>query len=115
TVISDGGGEVFRAGIEVDVDPGAGGVRVLGDVGERLGDDEVHGAFHLGRRSVIGGDVDVDRDGRAPRQCGEGRVESAFGEHGRVQAAGEVAQFDDGSSRLAVGACHERCGGGRVG
>src|SRR5690606_9673685 len=74
------------------------GVRlgVLGGVGEGLGDREVHGGLHgrLGAAGQVGVDGDV---GRAVHGEGAHRVgEAAVGEHRRVDAADQVAQFGQG-------------------
>ena len=84
--------------------PGAGGARVLGDVGQRLGDEEVGDRLGVAAPARCG-QVDVDRDRhRAARgEGGDGGVQAAVGQHRRVDAAGEVAQLDERLLGLAVG------------
>ena len=58
---------------------GVSGARVLGDVGQRLGDDEVGGRLDRGgSRSTR--HVDLDRHGRPRRQLGDDRVQPALGQ-----------------------------------
>src|SRR5699024_10652714 len=78
-----------------DEDAGAGGSGVLGDVRQALGDDEVGHGFGLPPDPSLEPDVDVDGNGRPAGQGGDGGVESAVGEHGRVDATGELTQFGD--------------------
>ena len=62
---------------------------MLGDVRERLGDDEVDRSLDLCREAVVER-VDLDRDGRALGQRADGRGEPMVGQHRRVNAAGEL-------------------------
>ena len=76
------------------------GLGVPGDVGERLGEREVGNG--LGARRAPGGHVDPQRDrqrGRGPRSR-SARVQTAVVEHGRVQAADQLAQPGDGLDGL---------------
>jgi hypothetical protein len=66
-------------------------VRVLGDVGERLGNHEVGRGLNaiwqaLGRRRL-----ELDRQRSAAGQPIEGRTKAAIGEHGGMDAAGELS------------------------
>jgi hypothetical protein len=77
-------------------------LRVLGRVGQGLGDDEV--GRHLHRLGQPGLDVDgqLDRDGRAAGQRLEGGGEAALGQDGRVDAARQLPQLLEGAGQ-AVG------------
>jgi len=78
------------------------GVAVLGDVGEQLGRAEVGDGLDRGRRAL--GQVDDEFNGHvAARGEGGKRGAEAVVEHGRVDAAGQVAQLGDGLLGTAVG------------
>ena len=69
------------------------GLRVAGDVGERLGDDEVGGRLDRRRQPLARRLEDLDRDRRAVGEAAERRRQPAVGEHGGVDAAGQLAQL----------------------
>ena len=75
-------------------------MRVLGDVGEGFGDDEVQRAFDGFGKPAHQRVVDADRDGAAFGQGDEGRAEAAVGEDGGVQPAGKLAQLRDRGLQL---------------
>ena len=83
-----------------DLDPRVGGVGVLGDVGQRLGDDEVGRGLDRARQALLELALELHRDGRAAGQRLQRGVEAALGEHGGMDAGGEVAQLAD--RRLAL-------------
>jgi hypothetical protein len=85
---------------------GLAGLGVLGDVGQALGDDEVGDRLDRGRRTVFGprqvhGQPDRDRHPR--RNARQGRVQAPVRQHGRVQAADQVAEFGEGRLGILVG------------
>ena len=80
-----------------------GGVGVLGDVRERLVDDEVRRALDGGRRPRGHLDVERDRDRRPGDDRGQRGVEAAVLEDHRVDAAHEVADLAQRRLRLLVG------------
>jgi hypothetical protein len=82
------------------VDRGLARVRVLSDVGERLGGDEVDRGFDVGRQRLLGHAVHGHRHRRARGERLQRRAEPAVAEHGRVDPAGELAQLLDGELRL---------------
>ena len=96
------------------VDRRVAGVAVLGDVGERLGDDEVGGGLDRRRRAVGERDVDLDRHRAAGGERRQRGVEPTVGQHRRVDAAHEVAQLADRQLGLLVGADDQLGGAGRV-
>ena len=70
-----------------------GGVCVLGDVGDRLGDEVVgRGLDGLGQ-AFVGHVVDLDRQRRAVRERREGGGQAAVGEDRGMDAAGQLAQL----------------------
>ena len=77
------------------------GARVLGDVGERLADEEV--GRRLGRRGsrVSGTSAIVDRHGRAVGERAERRTEAVLGQDRRVDPARELAQLVERGTQLA--------------
>ena len=84
-----------------DLDRDAGGVCVLGDVGERLAGDEV-GRCLDGVGQPLRTDGQLDRHRRAPRERGEGGSEPFLGEDRRVDAARERPQLVEGVDHLGV-------------
>ena len=84
-----------------DVESDARGIRVLDDVGERLGGDEVHRCLD-GVGQTLGTDGQLDRHLRTPRERGEGGGEAFVGEDRRVDAARERAQLGEGVDDLGV-------------
>ncbi|MEV4602127.1 hypothetical protein AB0K15_32630 [Amycolatopsis sp. NPDC049253] len=78
--------------------------RVLGHVGQRLGDAVVGGLDRLGQAPVdLHGQLDRDRG--AAGESLERRAQAALGEDRRVDAAGEVAQLvqcSDGFGRESL-------------
>ena len=77
---------------------------VLGQVGQRLGDDEVGGRPRSPPAAARRSDTSiVDRHRRcAPASAGQRGVEAAVGEHLRVDAAHELAQLADRRLGLLV-------------
>jgi hypothetical protein len=76
-----------------DRDTRSGGVGVLEDVRERLGDQVVRRHLHRFRRSPPGLDEELDRERRSRGQRRERRGETAIAEDGRMDAASEVTQL----------------------
>ena len=68
-------------------------VRVLGDVGERLGGDVVGGRLDRRRQPLVERHVDVDRDVGATCERPERRPEPGLGEDRGVDAARDLAQL----------------------
>nr|WP_228431103.1 hypothetical protein [Baekduia soli] len=66
---------------------------VLGDVGQRLGDDEVGGRLDGLGQAPVDGDVGEHRHGRALGQRGHRRREATVGQDRRVDPAGQLAQL----------------------
>src|SRR5215469_16467816 len=75
------------------MDVGGVGAGVLGGVGECLGDGVVGGDLHWLRRPTRYLDVDADWDGGPAGQRSDCRGQAALGQDGRMQAAGNLAQF----------------------
>jgi hypothetical protein len=73
---------------------------VLGDVGERLGDDEVGGRFHHWSGPAVDAGVDDDRHRRATRESVNGRGQPPIGEDRRGDSARQVAQLGDRTGRI---------------
>ena len=68
--------------------------RVLGDVRERLADEEVGGALELRREPLRrASPVTVTGTGARAARPGQRRLEAALGQHRRVDAARELAQL----------------------
>ena len=67
--------------------------RILRDVGERLGNDEVGRRLDALRQALARRALQLDRQRGAVGEPVERRVEAAIGEHGRVDAARELAQL----------------------
>ena len=100
--------------LELGREPRAAGLGVLGDVGQGLGHEEV--GDRLGARAGAARQVDVDghRHRAARGERAHGRVQTAVGQHGGVDAAGEVAQLDERLLGLAVRLRDEPLGVHRV-
>src|SRR5215207_3279290 len=64
---------------------------VLGDVGQRLGDDEVGGQLDLLGELSRGHLAHLDRQRSAVSECLDGRPEAAIGEHRRVDPTRQLA------------------------
>ena len=77
----------------VSAQPGMGRVRVLDDVGQRLGDDEVSGGLDFLREPAVQSQVELNRHRRSLCERVERGCESAVGEHRRVDPARELAQL----------------------
>ena len=93
---------------ERDVDPRAGGVRVLVDVGQRLGGDVVGGGLD-GRGQPLGQSQQTSRRDRGVAgQGGERRLEPFLAEDRWVHAARERAQFLDRALELFVDVGQQR-------
>ena len=84
-------------GVRFDCDRDRRGVRVLGRVGERLGDDIVGRDLDRLRRPARCAQVDFDRDGGAARERVQRRPQPAFGQDRRVDSTGELAQIIQGA------------------
>ena len=78
-------------------------LRVLADVRERLGDDEVRRALDGRRRPSVEVDRDAHVQRRPARERRDRRLEPAVGEHRRVDAARQVAQLLERLARAAAG------------
>jgi hypothetical protein len=76
------------------------GLGVLGDVGQALGDYEVGDRLDRGRRAAGQVHGQPDRDRHPRRDAGQRRVQAPVLQHGRVQAADQVAQL--GERRLGL-------------
>ena len=76
------------------------GPRVAGDVGQRLGGDEVGGRLDLRRGPLVELDVDLDRQRHAVGEPLHGRPEPAVGEDRGVDAARELAQLGERDGEL---------------
>ena len=92
--------DLDAAVLHPDADRGAGGLAVLRDVGERLGDHEVDRGLDVRRQRV--GHVDGRLDGHlaAHGQLAERRGEAAVDQQRRGDAARERAQLVDGLAGL---------------
>jgi hypothetical protein len=90
---------------------------MLGDVGQRLGDDEVRHRLDLVGQSVR--QIDVQRRWHpgsfgALHHRGQCCVEASVGQDGRRDAAHDVAQLDQRALGVVVGLGDERAGGGQI-
>ena len=83
---------------------------VLRDVGERLRDEEVGCRLRRRREPLVRHLDDRDRHGRALRERRQSRTEALLGQHGRVDAAGELMQLAERGAQLGVGFGEELCG-----
>jgi hypothetical protein len=82
--------------LQRDVDGRRAGLGVLGHVGQRLGRDEVGGGLDgRAQRLPLELPVDLHRDGRARGERLQRGAQAVVGEHGRMDAAGELAQLAD--------------------
>ena len=86
---------------------GPGRARVLGDVGERLGDQVVGGDLDGGGRTALQRDGDVHGQRRAGRDRAQRGAEPTVGEHGGVDAVGQVAQLAQRGAELLPRGGHE--------
>jgi hypothetical protein len=66
---------------------------MLVDVRERLGDHVVGGGLHRVGQAPVGTRPELNRHRRPQRQCFQRCHEPALGQHGRVQAAGELSDL----------------------
>ena len=96
-------GAVRRADAITD----ARGLRVLGHVGERLGDEEVGGGLRA-REPAVEVDGERHRHRRARASDSSAAPRPALGEDRRVDAAGELAQLVERRAQLAVAPRRER-------
>ena len=93
--------DLDRAVAAGDADRRRLGLGVAGDVGQRLGDDEVGGRLDR-RRQPLGRRLDdLDRDRGAAGEPAQRRREAAVAEHDGVDAAGQLAQL--GGRRRELG------------
>ena len=87
-------------------------VGVLDDVGERLGDHEVGRRLDRRgqpvRRGISDSSIGI---GRRPASASRAPCESAVGQHGRVDAARELAQLLERELQLLLRADHQALGG----
>ena len=81
---------------------------MLGDVRERLGHRVVDARLERLRQAVGWHLGDANRNARALAERAQRRPEAALGEHGRVDALGELAQLVQGGVELALGALEQR-------
>ena len=88
---------------------------VLGDVGQRLGDQVVRGRLDGLRQPLIGDLLDLDRHGRPAGEHLDRGAQAVIAEHGRVQAAGELAQLGQREGELLGGRREDRPGRRRIG
>ena len=86
------------------------GLRILGDVRERLGGDEVSGGLHLRLEPLGGHPADLDRHRSTRCERLQRRLEAMIAEHRRVDAAGELAQLLDRKLDLLAGLGDQLCG-----
>ena len=70
-------------------------VGVLGDVGQRFGDDEVGRGLDRAREPFRQPALELDRHRRAAGERLQGGVQPALGEHGGMDARREIAQLVD--------------------
>ena len=98
-----------RAVLDARRDRGAVGARVLRDVGQRLGDDEVGGRLDRGREPAHG-HVDLDRHRHPRRQRVHSRAQPAVGEDRREDAVRELAQLGGRLLGVVERLGHERGG-----
>jgi hypothetical protein len=82
---------------------GLAGLGVLGDVGQALGDHEVGDRLDRGWRTARQVHGQPDRDRHPRRNARQRRVQAAVLQHGRVQAADQVAEFGQGRLGVLVG------------
>jgi hypothetical protein len=75
---------------------------VLGDIGKRLGADEV-GDHRDPRGHLIGRDPDIDRDGKVAGQGRQRALQPLLGEHARMQPVCKPAQLLEGLHKLVLG------------
>jgi hypothetical protein len=75
------------------LDVSGGGAGVLGDVSEGFGDGVVRGGLDRLRQPPVDLDVESDVDGGSAGQRFKCRLQAAVRQDGRVQAAGDLAQF----------------------
>jgi hypothetical protein len=81
---------------------------VLGDVGQRLGDDEIGGRLDRWREALRQLRVDGHRHRRARDQRVQRRLEPAVGEDGGMDPARELAQLVQAGGELARGLLQQR-------
>jgi hypothetical protein len=101
-VVADTDPQHAGAGVHLDIDDR--GARVLGHLGQRLGDDEVGGDLDRVGQPPVQPDVEADGDGGAAGQHLERRVQAAVGEDGGVDPAGDLAQLVQRAGARPVGA-----------
>ena len=97
-----------------DLDAGVRRVRVLGDVRQRLGDDEVGRRLHRAGQALGERAVEFDGHRGAAGQRFERRVQSALGEHRGMDARGQIAQLLHRLLRVGERAVDELLGAVRV-
>ena len=75
--------------VSVETDHGPAGIGVLGDIGQRLGNDEVDGGLDvLGKTTRPA--LDADRNRRPLGQGADRGIEPVVSQHGWIDAAGEL-------------------------
>ena len=90
-------------GISVDANRRGVGVGVLPDVGQGLADDVVRGDLDRFRKPLGEADAKADRHRGARRQRFQGDGQAVPAQHGRVDAAGDVAELVQGGRHLFSG------------
>ena len=98
----------------LELDPGGGGLGVLGRVGQALGDGEVEPRLDRGRRSPGQRAGDLHGHGHVEGQRAHRAVETAVGQHRRVDAAHHVAQVGQGGLGGGPRLLDRTAGAGRV-
>ena len=78
-------------------------LRVLGHVGERLGDHVIGGRLDGIGKPLVDADVELDRQRRAVGQRPHRRLQPALGQHGGMDAARQLAQLLQGVRELVAG------------
>ena len=89
--------------------------RMLGDVGQRLGNDKVGRGLDHRWETVLEPSVNLDVHRRPARQRLDRGDQTAIGEHGWRDAAREVPELPDRGGRLLAGLAHQRRAVGVIG
>ena len=97
SIVGDGDHELVAAALDGHRDRG--GLRVLGDVGQRLGHEEVARGLDVGRMAGLV-ELELDRQRGVRGQVLERGREAVVGEHGRVDPRRQITQLADRAPRL---------------